>query len=917
MKRYLYILIAFVATIFVGCVKSDVDTADSDDDGKVTFAFTPKLKGSTVQSVNSRAAAGSNWADKENMSKLVGYAFVFGYEPNSDTYGDNSPLLQTIAFKSVDLGLDHEPSIYVTFDEYDEPCILRFVSAMTQEVRDKIEGFTSQKDIDDGKGNQADLTMFADYKHINVSLLAYYQDANNPDPNNLTTNKAFPVASSAINLPNGLNEEEIAVLDKIIYLIPSAAKVDVTSKCDFSLKEVTLLNGAKKGRVRSSLIGDDEITVVKEMHNPTNMGGVAAFKTISAIGNTTAGTPIYILPNNGDGPFDTPLDPADEYPANGTSLSDPVKETNPTYLIIKGRAAGYDVDGYYKIAIVYKPVILGPGAKITGEEQDYYTYNIIRNNHYKVNLLQVDNPGYTSFAEAEAGPANHIAYDITINSGNGSTADTFTDPRAETIVAHNGFFYVELVGSEVFAQGYFGAGVKGSFGLSLNRNPLIDNRYDIPTLYITATDGIVIKDNATIEADNFVGSIEFTATKSGTITLRCGDMLKEIPVHYAETPHVYQSGSTIGGAALSAVSEVVADAGASYSTAMIAPSGAVAANDTYDNREFKGKAYPADMSKGIRKVYVKQASNFDLTTRYDNTADGGISGTNDIFKSVSTSQMRDEYSVDINYQSTGKVYQVNEQNRGELDRDLVMYNWWIGSADVVVKAKGKFTSKFTGTISDTFTTTKNKWSNITDGTEVTLTANGIGNNQGDTYDAAKSKISNSAVLTLTNIAGQTKEYSFNLDQYAAPYIPGLTLKNGIYMWECPVVADCYGSSGWFHNRGVIAKTPTIYNATYKSGNDPWPDSDWSWAEAPTENSYTGKETGLSVLDEGVSVDAVPTTEQAPNATEHYFNVVAKHISYGDRNNNKYQAYFDLRLTNTANELVYLRLRLRREDDSKR
>lgn len=921
MKRYIY-LIAAVAMLFVGCAKGDIDSASSGNgldipgDGKVTLALNLKLKGADIQSVATRATTGTNWAEKENVTKITGYAFVFGNDPDEeDTYGDGSPLLQKVAFKSV-VQNDGEPTIYVTFDEQNEPCFIRLMTSMTQPVRDQIEGFVSQKQIDAGEADKADLTTFEDYKHISVTLLGYYQDAENPDPNNLTSNQAFPLASPGISLDK-LDATGIGNVNKVIYMIPAASKVDVSvgTGCDFTLDEVTLINGAKKARMRSTVLEDDGITHIYELPLPINLGGITQFVPVSAIGNTTASTPIYFFPNEGDGPFDAPADPENEYPANSTELSDVVKGENPTYLIVKGRATGYSVDGYYKIAIVYKPVILGADGEPTGETEQNFTYDIIRNNHYKVSLNKVDNPGYASFAEALAGPANNIAYDIEIDGGNSSNDDTFTDSRAETIVSHNGFFYVELVGSEVYAQGYGSDGVTGNFGLSLTRNSSSEfpDGYDIPTLYITATDGITITNNATISDDNFAGTIGFTATQSGTISLRCGDMLKEIPVYYTETPHIYGSGATIGGAALSAVSSFAADSDADANdVAMIDSDGSIAENTSYQNREFRGKAYPTDMSQGIRKVYVKQASNFDLNTYYDNTAagNGGNTGSNNIFSPESTSTMSSEYNARINYQSTGKVYQINSVNQGTLDESLIMTNWWIGDANIAFTANGEFTSLFTGSISSTFTS--DTWSNITNGSVVNLNANDIGNNQiGSTYDASRSQISNSAVLTLTNIAGQTKTYNFNLDQYAAPFIEGLTLVNGIYQYNCHTVADCYGIS---NNRDkAIGTTPKVYNAHYQGGNDPWPDSDWSWAEAPDEDGYTGGSSGLSAVSAGVRVEANPSNN--PNATEYYFEAIVNGLSLLNSNNNKRQAYFDLRLTNDANELIYLRLRIRREDDS--
>lgn len=901
MRRYLYIL----AILFVSCVKENITLPYSSEEA-VTIALDLKLQGAEVHSVDTRATGGSNWAEKENVTKITGYAFVFGNDPNLDgTYGDDSPLLQKVAFKSIDQGAS--TTIYVTLDKQTESCFIRLMTSMTGPVRDQIEGFISQKQVDE-RGSGA-VTTFADYKHISVSLDGYYNisdsDNDTPDPNNLTTNLAFPLASPGINMPQGLNEQTVAAMNKIAYMVPAASKVDVTSNCNFDLQQVTLLNGARMARLRSTVITDDGLDVIYKLPLPINLGGVTQFEAVDATGGTTAATPIYFFPNEGDGPFDNPVDSENE---NNTELSDEINTRNPTYLIVKGRAAGYDVDGYYKIAIVYEVEVLGTDGKPTGEYSDP-TYDIVRNNHYRVSLNKVDNPGYATFSEAVAGPANNIAYDITI--GGGEMGDSY-DPRTETIASHNGFFYLQLVGSEIFAQGYSTEGVEGSFDLKLVRNNQIDSQYDIPTLYISSTDGITINNNSTIADDNFDGTINFTATKSGTITLRCGDMLRQIPVHYEPMPHIWQSGATIGGVELSAVGEAVADDSAAGDMDMIDASGSIAENTTYKNREFRGKIYPSDMSKGIRKVYCKQASNFELNTYYDNSYDaatGGNSGTNNIFSTTSSDAMSAVYSAAINYQSTGKVYQIDGVDRGVLDSESIMREWWIGAAPIEFSAKGEFYSSIEGSLSNF--NVVGSFSELSEGETVTIQAPSIGHNQiGGSYDPDRSQVSDSTTLTLTNIAGQTKSYTMNLDQYAAPYIDDDEVSydpdTGIYTWNCPLIADIY----WIgdNNVGEYRDSPTVYNARYRSGDD----GDWSWSEAPTEGDWRGGSEGLDYVEAAFNVASVPDTQGIPTTSTHYYFRIKVEGSSGVIRNN-WQAYFDLKMSNGANEQIFFRFRLRRDD----
>lgn len=917
MKKYLYIL-ASLALLLVGCIKSDADAlAQKTNEDIVTLALELKLQDADIHSIETRAAQGSAWANKENVTKITGYALVFGNDPNSNNiYGDDSPLLQKVAFKSVNFG--STPTIYVTLDKQTDPCFIRLMTSMTQPIRDEIEGFISQKQINEGESGE--VTTFADYKHISVSLAGYYNLSDpvndTPDPGRLTPNLAFPLASPGINMPTGLDEITVEAVNKIAYMVPIASKVDVTSKCKFDLQQVTLLNGARFSRLRSTVITNDGLDVIYTLPLPINLGGVTPYKAVNAIGGTTADTPIYFFPNEGDGPFNEPADPENEYPANGTKLSDEINSKNPTYLIVKGRADGYDVDGYYKIAIEYKVEIIGPDGLPSGTYSPL-TYDIVRNNHYRVNLNKVDNPGYATFAEAVAGPANNIAYDITIGGGaNDSQADHQDDPRAEVITSHNGFFYLQVIGTEVFAQGYGTEGVTGGFDLKLVRNQNIPSGYDVPTLQITATEGITINNNSSISDDDFAGAISFTATKSGVITLRCGDMLKEIPLHYEPTPHVWQSGSTLGGATLSEVSEFVADDSQSANDSeMITSSGSIAENSTFKNREFRGRVYPSDMSKGIRKVYCKQASNFELNTFYDNraaSATGGNSGSNNIFSSVELGDNSSRYAAAINYQSTGKVYQVDGENRGSLNDESIMDEWWIGASPIEFSTQGEFSTQVSGSLSGF--NLDGGWDQLSSGATVKLRASDIGHNQlGGEYDPDRYHISNEVELTLTNIAGQSKSFALRLDQFAAPYISDESViydpTTDLYTWNCPLVADINLSLGG-NNSGEFIFSPTVYNAHYKSGAEGV--GDWSWSVAPTEGDWRGGSNGVSYVKKAFKVTPVSKSQDDQTILpQYYFKVLVYDDDALIRTN--WQAYFDLKLYNGAAERIFFRFRLRRDD----
>lgn len=906
MKRYLFITFLLVM-IFSACNKLDRELAnnriDIPGDGKVTFSINLHIKDASIYAVESRSVSSGAWVEKENVTEINGWAFVFSKDPLDPTgYGDNSILLQKQAFKSSVIG--GKSIIYVTLDEHDEPCYIRLLTSMTQGVVDEIGGFISLKEINEGATGA--VTTFADYRHIGVNLSGYYADANSPDPNIFTDNLAFPLASSGINMEKGLTEESIADANLSLPLIPPASKVDVTSKCNFFLKEVTLLNGAKMARLRSTLLAADGTTVIETLPLPTNLGGTVTYKPVMAdhSGKTTANTPIYFFPNRGDGPFDNPLEPDEEYPNNNSSLSDNINGNNPTYLIVKGRANGYNVDGYYKIPILYKFEIVGDDGKPSGRYSEP-TFNIVRNNHFKINLNSVNNPGYASMQEAIDGPANNISYDISIGGGvDAGESSDFNHPSTETIISSNGLYHIELVGSEIFAQGYGLQGFTGEFALKLQRNSIVDVAYNIPTLYISSLNGTTtINNNSIIEDDNFSGIITFKATASDIITIRCGNILKEIPIHYNATPHVWQSGRTIGGAELGDILQLKGDNISSANDLdMVGLDGFIGENNTFKNREFRGKAYPKEFSKGIYKLYCKQASNFYLKTYYNNTANsitGGNEGVNNIFEESGSNI----FLAAIDYQSTGKVSKINNIYRGVLDDHSTMIKWWIGNAQIEFTPLGEFTSKFNGEFTN-FTTTGD-WNNLSNGSTVTLKARDIKSNQRGTYLPKNSHIYNSATLLLTNIAGQEKSYNINLDQYAAPYVEGTVLEDGKYVWLCPRDAD-YSYTGVANNKGELLGSVQVYNANYKEGE--YPVGDYIWEESAGSGGYSGGADALRYVKEAVNIQA---TEVSPNLWKFDVRTNEKYSSttrYG-----KYEAFFNLKITNKANEEIYLRCIIRRYD----
>lgn len=402
---------------------------------------------------------------------------------------------------------------------------IRFMVNLTSGTTEEVNKFVSQRMINAGD-ESGTATYFEEYKHLSVGLDGYYQveidetyigddellTGGTPSPQGTyalgqLTNK-HPMASPGIKMSNGLNEYTLSEINDLstIYLVRTAAKVDVTTTDDnFSLVGVTLLNGAKRALMRSSVVDITGFSTTYSLSLPTNLCyeyrtdltdtsegdkvkrvGTIQYNEVLAASTddyniynykSTSDFPIYFFPNEGDEPLST--DDADQYNyslshylyEDTVNISDKVNSVNPTYLIVRGYIAEYherngesgyqnittdsdtgaqmlnDECGYYKIPIKYEPseVSVDDNGNTVTTGTGVYTYDIIRNNYYQITLSSVKNAGYKTFEEAEAGPASDVVYDITVGD--------WSDDRNEYAVS-NGTFYMETDVNDIFIKGY-------------------------------------------------------------------------------------------------------------------------------------------------------------------------------------------------------------------------------------------------------------------------------------------------------------------------------------------------------------------------------------------------------------------------------------------------------------------------------
>ncbi|MFR9495879.1 MAG: hypothetical protein SNG81_05845 [Rikenellaceae bacterium] len=472
---------------------------------------------------------------------------------------------------------EYEENIVDPFVGINHMCFLRFMVNLTEGTTSEVQALVSKRMINSGvdmDGNSTDYsgvsaTVFEDYKHLSVGLDAYYGVnidetdggvAESPTPQsdghaNLLASK-YPMASPGIEMLNGLNEYTLYGINSedAISLVQVGSKVDVTSTDpDFTLIGVTLLNGAKRALMRSTVLDNTGTTELISLPLPTNLhyryGDSANDASYSRVGSiqynevlapdfqSTVAYPIYFFPNEGDdisdeyaeSIYDYSLEEGYTLNEDFVNISDKENGFNPTYLIIRGfiakyhdrdgdglydpvSATGGQIDdwGYYKVPIKYL------------NSETTYTYDIMRCNYFQVLLNSVNNAGYKTFEEAVAGPASDMNYDIVIGGG--------SDPRNEYATS-NGTFYVETDVNDFYIMGY---GKEGFSEATFNVRVVDNDDYE----KLTADDLLTL--STTTKGALYATPKLYLTVPAGVYVLQFGDAKVEAPTSSTANTNVYE-----------------------------------------------------------------------------------------------------------------------------------------------------------------------------------------------------------------------------------------------------------------------------------------------------------------------------------------------------------------------------------------
>lgn len=677
----------------------------------------------TLESMNMADISVSSRAGDYENDIVDGWCLIFGEavsEQGNGMYSDNSPLLQ-----KVPITVNANGTFFMTFTPYAGTAFLRIVANLTnREDTNLTEKAVAWADAEndyetDENGvtwlrvpNASDdltgVSTFGDYRLQSVGIDGIYDMGGNykaelnlagvneakgdfpytnvnttiqPDPK--SRSNAIPMSSIGFVL-NGITEESLEdVFGTKIYMVRVCSKVEITvTDNNFIIYEVYMIECAQESRVRSTVLSSTST----DLGVPVNLGGTIDYLPLEETvitGKTTS--PIYIYPNSGG-----------DYDSNDGAVD---RDVNPQYVIIKGRADGYDTDGYYKIALkgrypksyVYDTdgniATDGEGNYIVEEYYDL-TYDILRNTNFKIDLISVDKPGYKTLEDAkdDNNPANNISYNIIITSGDG---------RNEILIS-NGTYYVELNTTRVYMSGYGNrtdddSGTVGSINFTLHPNS-DDENYQHPAVYVMADYGVTIEscyaDGVSISKTDLTGTdyadaadsnvndywfmvpesvndmqvtVNFSANYSGRIRLRIGDMLKFVPVRYVDDMITYngeeklQIGTETDFSyddivyltTTNNVESVASDqSGTNYM--WFTSGGEVVKNSESAERELRAMIYPKD-ADGITKLYFWQTSNVDTGARDDDTTDGmsNVIYMDDSSKKYDTAKEIAERAVEI------------------------------------------------------------------------------------------------------------------------------------------------------------------------------------------------------------------------------------------------------------------------------
>lgn len=590
MKRIIYFLMAAIA--ICGCQKFDecdiIDNNVSDneivevlDDGSLRIAL--NLKSANMDDISISTRGGS---DYETTIKS-GWCLVYGEEEahqndEEKVFTDNSPLIQ-----KVPVVVNANGDFFVTLEPYEHTSFIRFVANLTDREQKSLESKESWFDVKgsvDTEPTYEDVTnygigTYGGYRLQSVGLdgiykMTYntglsfetnqkgeleanysYENKNKPNPALENIADCFPMASPGFVLSNISTESIEASFGIVIYLIRTCAKMQIdTNDSGFKLMKIYMKDCAQESRIRSTLYkesGTSSTEVNKEVFDiPVDLGGTIDYeplvvndKNITDTDWATESTPIYFYPNSG-GNYESEAGAVD-------------KDVNPQYVIFKGRAPGYDTNGYYKIALKGRyPLAYEFTDGVRGDVTEWsdVTYDVWRNISYKIKLLNVNNPGYKRYKDAadKNNPASNISYNISITS-------TENGGRNEILLS-NGTFFVDLESSFIFMKGYGTEGTYSSTTFTLKPNSDHEN-YQYPTTYIMSDSKVevirvktengdvisqTIPDDAKADSDNIADkwyvipsakketkvTVYFKATGSGHVRLRIGDILKFISVKY-------------------------------------------------------------------------------------------------------------------------------------------------------------------------------------------------------------------------------------------------------------------------------------------------------------------------------------------------------------------------------------------------
>lgn len=488
-KIYIFLFLLICSAGFMACADQDYDYAGSNEsvltpEGKIRVPLNvifPDFDEVQTRTVN-----------KTNEEKKLHSIGVLVFEASSSSgLTDTDRLLQKnfVNLEAI-YGSQLSDKAYVELEPLAEDCYILVYANLSADAQSRLNAAAITL-----AENSSSPSTWSALKNFGLTLDELYKDATAPGGAYANLSSPYPMSSDAIYLseitPATTNNLEVSLHMPFARIDVQASQLD-----DFVLHSVMPVSAERTGNlwhIQNRAFTSDRTFLYGETPVTASGSGIVS--------------PIYIFPTS--------------VPAENDGA-----DSQATDIILKGdytdTSGKTSYNSYYKIRVRFSVL-----------EKD--TYIINPNTLYKINLIDVKGPGYTSLNEAKANKPQNILYDISVDNSNNSASD---------LIITNGSYYLGVSNSEYHV---YSDDVRSELvitTLTHNAPATVINAFvelEGPGLtlvnsgfasvsnnkgFLTAADGTEKKTPIKIA----MNPVLFTTGSVGSLTIRLGDLIKKVVI---------------------------------------------------------------------------------------------------------------------------------------------------------------------------------------------------------------------------------------------------------------------------------------------------------------------------------------------------------------------------------------------------